>query len=221
MATATAFSTVYRPLMVDAGIQGKWTITSRWDRKLADKVLDFLTHNAFPFYGVGVPPSEEAAKNLIRGAWQKAEAGIPFTRFPVLDSKKNVIGEFGIDFDENPRKLQLAGRGLATMQGLGIGTEILDWCLRQYLPELHRQGVRLPVYAEGQGDVPWKERHVVEWLDLRNVSLVATVHPDHIAANKLLLGAGFLKVAEVVKERFEGARDGRRNVYEIALKTLI
>jgi hypothetical protein len=210
------------PLTVNAASStGKWRITTEWNDELAEKVVRFLMTNDFEFYTTGKALSEQSAQNVVKSARARAEAGIPFTRFVVLDNDRNVIGEFALGFDDNPRKLQLAGRGLKNFHNQGIGKEIIQWCLKQYISELHRKEIRFPVYAEGQDHVAWKDKKVVEWIDLRKVVVVATVHPDYQHGNNLLIKSGFSKVSEMVKENFDGVHDGRRNVYEIALKNFI
>jgi hypothetical protein len=220
--SSIATSNVYTPILVNAASPtGKWRITSNWNDDLAEKVVTFIAKHPFEFYGSGKAPTHESAQNTVKGARERAEAGIPFTRFPVLDPRGNVIGEFAIGFDDDPRKLQLAGRGLEQFHHQGIGREILEWCFTQYIPELHRKGIRLPVFADGQDNVAWKDRKVVEWLDLRDVVAVATVHPDYKHCNDLLTKSGFSKLSEILKPNFTGVHDGRRNVYEIALRNFI
>jgi len=216
-----ATTTIHTPIIVNAtSLSGKWKIVP-WDDATAEKVVDFLKNSSFEFYSTGTAPSEAVAQKLVYNARARAEAGIPFTRFAVTDIEGNVIGEFAIGFDDNPRKLQLAGRGIEQLHGQGIGKEILEWCFTQYIPTLHNKGYRLPVFENGQSHLPWEEKRVAEWVDLREVTVVATVHPDYEHGNNLLSKSGFTKVEEITKENFEGAHDGRRNVYEIALATFL
>lgn len=221
-ATSTISSNSPGSIIVNAaGSTGKWRITSQWNDELAEKVVNFLTKNPFEFYGSGSAPNLKAAQNLVKGARERFEAGVPFSRFPVMDKDGRVIGEFAIGFDDNPRKLQIAGRGIDETQHKGVGREIMKWCFTQYIPELHRNGIRFPVLADNQDNVAWKDKKVVEWLDLRDVVVVATVHPDYGHCNRLLEKSGFSKVSEITKQNFVGVHDGRRNVYEIALKKFL
>jgi len=207
--------------MEAASPTGKWRITANWTDELAEKVVQFLTSNHFEFYGDGRALEEKTARNVVAGARERAAAGVPFTRFPVLDASGQVIGEFAIGFDDNPKKLQIAGRGLEKHQHQEIGREILQWCFTKYIPELDRKGIRFPVLADGQDQVAWKDKKVQEWLDLRDVSVVATVHPDYSHCRHLLEKTGFKQVDEITKPNFKGVHDGRRAVYEIALKSFL
>ncbi len=206
-------TSICMPVLVSAtSPTNKWCITSHWTDELAQKVSLFLSSHSFEFYTTGKAPSLEAAQKLVKGARDRAEAGVPFTRFPVLDLEGNVLGEFAIGFDDDPKKLQIATRWIKQEQG--IGREILDWCFKQYLPALHQKGVRLPVFAEGQENVAWKDKKVAEWKDLKDVTVVALSHPDNQAGCRLLERSEFKKVAETYKESFAGVHDGRRIIYE-------
>ena len=219
--STTIVNYVLPPLNVNAvSPTGRWRITSNWDDELAEKVVNFLKSNSFEFYSTGNAPSDEAARKRVKSARDRVEANVPFTPFPVLDASGNVIGEFAIGFDDDPRKLQIAGRGVKAFHDKGIAREILEWCFTKYIPELRQKGVLFPVYAKDQDDVAWKDKKVVEWLDLKDVSVVATVHPDYAHCNNLLSKSGFTLISQKQLPKFVGVHDGRRNVYEFALSKL-
>ena len=204
---------VCTPVLVDAtSPTKKWHITSYWTDELAEKVALFLSTHSFEFYTTGKAPSLEVAQKLVKGARDRAEAGIPFTRFPVLDLEGNVLGEFAIGFDDDPKKLQIAARWIKQEEGLG--KELIDWCFNQYLPVLNQKGFRLPVFEKGQGNIAWKDKKIADWKDLKGVTVVALCHPENQAGCHLLEKSEFKKVAETYKESFAGIHDGRRIVYE-------
>jgi len=183
------------------------------DDALCQKVVEFLENNDFEFYRNGKRCTHEDAVKTVDLLRTRAETGNPFSGFPVLDEGK-VVGLIRIGFDDDPRKLQIAGMALEPYQSQGLGSKALQWVLTEYLPALHAKGYRLPVYnADG--------KTVKEWVDLDKTSLVATAHPDHAVSNHLLAHAGFTRVKEIQVDRFKGAHDARRNVYEIALKRFI
>lgn len=216
----TSASGVKTPIHVNYLSQdGLWNITSDWNDELEKKVVAFILSTPFEFYATGKPPSEKDAQNLVRNARERAEAGIPFTRFVVLDVQGKVLGEFAIGFNRDPRKLELAIR--VPEDDRKMGSEVLNWCFKEYLPELYRKGFRFPVFARGQNSVPWGEKLVSEWIDLKNMTVVATAHPDHDQGNERLLEQGFVFVEQVTRDAFSGVHDGRRNLYELALETLL
>lgn len=183
------------------------------DDDLCQKVVEFLESNDFEFYRNGKRYAhEDAVKtvNLLRG---RVDAGNPFSGFPVLDNGK-VVGLIRIGFDDDPRKLQIAGMGLKSYQDKGFGQQCLHWVLKEYLPALHAKGYRLPVFSSDG-------KTVKEWVDLDKTSVVATVHPDFAHCNNLLLKGGFTLVSQTRRSSFSGVHDGRRNVYEISLKRFI
>jgi len=154
-----------------------------FDQKIEKKRRSYgnalTSGNSFEFYSTGKAPTKETACKWVKSARERVEAGIPFTRFPVLDMEDRVIGEFAIGFNDDPTKLEIAGRGLAEQQHQGIGTELITWLFQTYLPDLHKNGVQLSVFEEGQGDAAWKDKKVKHWPDLEKVMVVATVHSDH------------------------------------------
>jgi hypothetical protein len=180
------------------------------DDALCQRVIEFLESNDFEFYRHGKRfTHQEAVKavDLLRGRFEK---GVPFSGLAVLENEK-VVGFVRIGFDDDPRKLQIAGMGLERLQNQGHGQKVLQWVLSDYLPALHAKGYRLPVYGSD-------DKTVKEWVDLDKTSVVATVHPDYKLCNHFLEKVGFKRVKQITIDRFSGAHDGRRNIYEIALK---
>lgn len=218
--SAPALHQINLPLQVDVtGPGGRWRITSKWSDELSKKMVNFLTNHPFEFYGSGKAPNAETAKKIVQGARDRAEAGIPFTRFPVLNAQGKIIGEFAIGFGENPGTLEIAGRGI--VQNQGIGKEILDWCFSQYLPELERRGIRVPLFDKDQEEIPWGQKRARSFVELKNSKIIATVHPDYTHCNQFLINAGFTHTKTVNKKNFIGSHDGRRNVYEIGCKKIL
>jgi len=199
----------------------KWGITSIDNDETAKKVVDFLTKHDFEFYTNGKALSKSTAENLVQGARERTEAGIPFSRFAITDSSNNVIGEWAIGFDSDPKKLQFAIRILKEFEDQNVDQKILNWCLTQYLPALNQKGIRFPVFAKHRGSLPWANKKVIAWIDLKEVSVTSLAHPDYEHGNGLLQKAGFSKVASTVHKSFSGIHDGRRNVYEISLKNFL
>lgn len=183
------------------------------DDALCQKVIEFLENNPFEFYRNGRRYTHEDAEKTVDLLRTRFETGNPFSGFALLDKGK-VVGLLRIGFDDDPRKIQIAGMGMQDYQNKGIGKKALDWILREYLPMLHSHGYRLPVFGSDG-------KTVKEWVDLSKTCVVATVHPDHHHCNHLLSKAGFTLVKQVKVDDFSGIHDGRRNVYEIAIKRFL
>ena len=180
------------------------------DDALCQKVVEFLETHDFEFYRSGKRYSHADAVKTVDLLRTRVETGNPFSGFPVLD-KEEVVGLIRIGFDNDPRKLQIAGMGLERYQNQGLGQRAIEWVLSDYLPALHQKGYRLPVYGSDG-------KTVKEWVDLDKTSVVATVHPDYEHCNRLLVKQGFTLVKQIEIGDFSGVHDSRRNVYEIALK---
>ncbi len=183
------------------------------DDALCQKVVEFLESNDFEFYRNGKRYNHDDAVKAVDLLRFRVEMGNPFSGFPILDNGK-VVGLIRIGFDRDPRKIQIAGMGLDLYQNKGVGRAALHWVLRDYLPMLHAKGYRLPVLASDG-------KTAKAWVDLDKTSLVAMVHPDYEHCNHLLSKAGFTLVKQMEIDRFSGKHDGRRNVYEVALKRFL
>jgi hypothetical protein len=183
------------------------------DDALCKKVVDFLTSHDFEFYMNGKRYTQQDAVSTVNMLRARIEGRNPFSGFPILDNGK-VVGLIRIGFDDDPRKIQIAGLGLDQYQNIGNGRAALAWILKEYLPMLHSKGYRLPVYG-------FDGKTVKEWIDLDKTSVVATVHPDYEHCNHLLSKGGFRLVKQIKLDNYAGVHDGRRNVYEIALKQFI
>jgi hypothetical protein len=136
---------------------------------------------------------------------KRCEQGVPFTGFVVRDVNGQELGFFIMGFDDDPKKLQMAFCFTRKAIEKSIPQEVLDWALHQYIPKLASMGYR------------------VNETELKDSTVVGVEHPDSEAC-QWLARAGFeLRETKVISSyRVPGStNDGRRNVYEIGVATLL
>lgn len=184
------------------------------DGPLCEKVVRFMVDNQFPFYRHGNGYAEEEATNRVRVLRERLEHNNPFSGYAVVNANANdeVVGLIVAGFDDNPNKIQIAGMEREDFQHHGHGARALGWLLEKHLPDLHKNGYRLPISENGE---------VLRWKNLDEVKVVAETHPDNVATVHLLENAGFRLVQRHVIPNFQGVHDGRRLKYEIDLYRFI
>lgn len=179
-----------------------YTITPILQRD-RDEVGQFLTTESSPYFRDGKPYDIVGAAARVARLIDRHIKGEPWSAYLLRPESGELAGMWVVGYDDKPGDLNVALFVKSQFQRQGLARTTWDWTVKHFIPEMIRRDVKV-------NDKP-----------LRDAFIRATTHPQHLAP--VLESAGFKKVEDQVDDDYAagGVNDGRRILYEIAVKDFL